>query len=262
MIDDRDNGANGDRPAQTLKMVIEYDGTEYSGWQTQEGKTGGPTIQDVLERMLSRVAAERVRVLCSGRTDAGVHALGQVCSVKGSFRYDNERLIHSLNSMLPRDIAIKSIETVDDSFHPIKDAKWKRYRYRLTTSKIPSPHLARTCWWMPVEIDIERMRRAATYIIGKQDFSSFRASGSCAKTSVRNILSLDIDTTEDGLVVFEIVGEGFLKYMVRIIVGTLFEVGRGRFEVDDMKKIIDARDRREAGPTAPARGLFMVEVGY
>lgn len=247
---------------RTLKLVVEYDGTEYSGWQTQEGKTGGATIQDVLERMLSRVAVERVRVLCAGRTDAGVHALGQVCSVKGGFRYDNERLIHSLNSMLPRDIAIRSIETVDDSFHPIRDAKWKRYRYRLTTSKIPSPHLARTCWWMPVEVDIGRMREACKALIGEHDFSSFRARGSCAKSSVRNILSLDVETTEDGLIVFEIVGEGFLKYMVRIIAGTLFEVGRGRFEVEDMEKIIDARDRTKAGPTAPARGLFMVEVGY
>jgi tRNA pseudouridine38-40 synthase len=115
---------------------------------------------------------------------------------------------------------------------------------------------------MPVEVDIEKMREAAREIVGKHDFSSFRASGSCAKTSVRNILSLDIDMTEEGVIVFEIVGEGFLKYMVRIIVGTLFEIGRGRFVVDDIKKIVDAHDRRKAGPTAPARGLFLVEVGY
>ncbi|MDH5543108.1 MAG: tRNA pseudouridine(38-40) synthase TruA [Nitrospinota bacterium] len=264
MTEDTENNAQIDplEKPRNLKMIVEYDGTEYSGWQTQEDKTGGPTLQQVLERCLSRLAVKNVRINCAGRTDAGVHALGQVFNVIAAFRYDNNRLLHSLNSMLPRDIAIKSIEEMENGFHPRRDALWKRYRYQIYTNPVPSPHLARTSWWMPVSMDVALMNEAAKKIVGEHNFRSFMARGSTAKSFVRSVISCNLSRSENGMITLEIVGEGFLKYMVRIIAGTLVEVGRGRFRVEDMEKIIEARDRRKAGPTAPPRGLFLVEVGY
>ena len=247
---------------RNLKMVVEYDGTDYSGWQTQEDKTGGPTIQQAIEKCLSRLAVEKVRINCAGRTDAGVHALGQVFNVVARFRYDNDRLMHSLNSMLPRDIAVKSIEEMDERFHPRINALWKRYRYHIYTNPIPSPHLARTSWWMPVPMDIDLMNKGARVFVGEHNFRSFMAKGSSAKSFVRKVISCNLTKEENGMITLEIVGEGFLKYMVRIIAGTLVDVGRGRFKVEDIEKIINAKDRRKAGPTAAARGLFLVEVGF
>ena len=247
---------------KNYKMVLEYDGTDYSGWQTQKDMTGGRTIQQELELHLTRLALTEVKVICSGRTDAGVHALGQVISFKAAFPWDEKRLMYSLNSMLPPSIAARSVEVMDDSFNALGNAKWKRYRYMIENHRLRSPLKSRYAWWMPVNMDMERMRRAAEQLVGTHDFSSFKGKACDVKHFVRTIRSVSLEKDESGMIIFEIVGEGFLRHMVRIIVGTLVEIGRGKLQVEDMRAIIDAQDRQRAGRTAPAHGLCLVEVGY
>ncbi len=249
----------GEPEERNIKMVVEYDGTAYAGWQVQ---ANGVTVQEKLERILSELACKKVHAIASGRTDAGVHALGQVFNVIGPFPVDNERLMQILNSRLPNDISIKFVEAVSMEFHSIRDAKWKRYRYYIYNNKMPSVWKARTSWFMPVEMDIGLMQSVAGELIGLHDFTSFKGKNSAAKTSERNIISSELRKEDDGMIVFEIVGEGFLKYMVRNIVGTLVDIGRGYLKPDDMKRILKAKDRTKAGVTAPPHGLFLVEVSY
>jgi len=246
-------------PVRNVKMVVEYDGTNYAGWQSQ---TNALAIQDVIEPKLSMLACRKVHITASGRTDAGVHALGQVFNVKAPFPVDDDRLMRILNSRLPNDISIKSAETVPMDFHSIRDAVSKKYRYFLYNSRDPSAWLARTSWFFPAKLDMDRMREAVRYFVGRHDFTSFMGKNSSVKTTVRNILSFDIAKDERGMIIFEIVGEGFLRHMVRNIVGTLTDVGRWRMAPDDIPKLIEKRDRTKAGPTAAARGLFLVEVNY
>ena len=245
-------------PIRNVKMVLEYDGTNYCGFQTQKN---GITIQSVLEKSFEKILGKRIPIIASGRTDAGVHAVGHAFNIKAPFPMDDGRLLMGINSILPKDIAVKSVKTVDNAFHARKDAKWKKYRYVIINSKIPSPLQARTSWRVPVPLDLKSMQKAATYIVGKHDFRSFMGKRSSVKTTVRNIISLSVKKTGDRLVV-EIVGNGFLKYMVRIIVGTLIEVAKGSLSPADVKKILTANDRTVAGPTAPPHGLCLIEVGY
>lgn len=244
--------------SRTVKMVVEYDGTDYNGWQSQ---INGVSIQSAIEKQFKKMLGKRVPVIASGRTDAGVHAMGQVVHVRGAFPIDDARLLRALNSFLPFDISIRSLETVSDKFHAIRDAKWKLYRYIIHNSPVPSALCRRTSWFMPTKINLRKMRSAAKLLVGKHDFVSFMSSGSSVRGTVREIISLDIKKRGE-MVIIEAKANGFLKHMVRNIVGTLVEIGRDRMPEDAMAKILAAKDRRKAGPAAPGRGLFLVEVNY
>jgi len=244
---------------RNVKMVVEYDGTDYAGWQTQKN---GLAVQQVIEEKLSILVVKRMKIVGSGRTDSGVHAMGQVFSVKARFTMDDERLLFAMNSLLPKDISIVSVETVDDDFHALRDSKWKRYRYFVYNSRTRSALNRKTTWFVPVGLNIKEMEKASKVLEGHHDFKSFQGRNSSVKTTDRNIISISIIKRDDGMIVFDVIGEGFLRNMVRIIVGTLIEVGRGEMKADEMKKILEAKTRKSAGPTAPSHGLFLVEVGY
>jgi tRNA pseudouridine38-40 synthase len=239
-------------------MVLEYDGTNYCGWQAQKN---GVAVQSVLEKCLAKILGKRAPVTASGRTDAGVHALGQVVNVKAAFPMDDKSLLMALNSMLPDDIAIKSVATVSSDFHAIKDALRKKYRYVILNSRVPSPLMARTSWRVPVALDVNRMKKSAAVLVGEHDFRSFMGPRSSIKSTVRNIISLSVKKRGEQILV-DVTANGFLKYMVRRIVGTLVEAGKGKLAHDDIGRILDAADRTMAGPTAPAHGLCLVEVFY
>ncbi|MBI3794258.1 MAG: tRNA pseudouridine(38-40) synthase TruA [Nitrospinae bacterium] len=245
-------------PLRNIKLTLEFDGTDYMGWQFQ---AKGATVQSVLEDAVQRILGKRAPIVASGRTDSGVHVLAQVASVRGHFPLDDKGLQRALNAMLPPQIAVTKAETMPPNFHALKDAKWKKYRYVVYNSEVKSPMLHRTSWHIIAPLKISDMRRAAAALVGKKDFASFMGSNSSVKTSIRNIISLDVK--KRGKMVFiEVTANGFLRQMVRNIAGTLVEMGRGRIRPEAMKEILDAKDRRKAGPTAPPQGLFLVEVGY
>lgn len=245
-------------PTRNIRLLLAYDGTPFLGWQVQPQ---GPTIQSVLEEALGRITGHETKVKGSGRTDAGVHALGQVANFHTTARMATEAFVPALNGMLPPEIAVLAADEVDPSFDAQFSAVEKTYRYRILNSRVKSPFEHRRSWQIPVNIDIEAMRRAAAHLVGHIDFSSFRAMGCVASTPVRTMRNILI--SHDGaLVVLELTADGFLRHMVRNIVGTLIEVGKGRFSTDDFVAILAARDRTRAGKTAPPHGLYLVRVVY
>ncbi|HHV61706.1 MAG TPA: tRNA pseudouridine(38-40) synthase TruA [Firmicutes bacterium] len=243
---------------RNIKLVMEYDGTAYSGFQLQAGVR---TIQGELEKALLRIVKEHVRVTGAGRTDAGVHALGQVVNFRTSSRMPPESFPPALNSVLPPDIRIIDAEEVDIGFHARYDAKSKVYCYKIQTGSHASVFLRNYAYHVHEELDLERMRIASECLIGRHDFRSFAASGGGAKTFEREVKVLEW-SGDGGVISMTIEADGFLYNMVRIIVGTILRVGSGREAPEWVKKVLDARDRRVAGPTAPAKGLYLVCVKY
>ncbi len=244
---------------RNIRLLIEYDGTNYQGWQVQKK---GPTIQGVIEEMLSLLTGEVIHLVGSGRTDAGAHAFGQVAHFKTESQRDVASLRRALNSLLPSDIVIRKAEQVGHDFHARKQSKSKVYEYRILNRDFRSPFQRQYAWHLPKRLNLGEMKRAGQILVGEHDFSSFRSTGSLTRTAVRRVLRADWRTGRDGLIRFEIEASGFLKQMVRAIVGTLVEVGRGKLSVEEFQGILDAKDRKKAGPTAPARGLFLKEVKY
>jgi tRNA pseudouridine38-40 synthase len=244
--------------ARTWKLVLEYDGTGYAGWQRQAGET---TVQEVLEDALSELLRERVSTVAAGRTDAGVHALGQVASFRTRSAVPAGGVIHGTNALLPGDVAVRLAEEALPGFHAQRDAKGKLYRYRILTRRVRSPVRARFSHRIGAPLDVEAMSRAARGLVGTHDFSAFRNAGSVAGSGVRTLRRLDIDRLEEYICI-EAEGDGFLYKMVRNLVGTLILVGQAKLAPDEVPEILAARDRRRAGPTAPARGLCLVEVYY
>jgi tRNA pseudouridine38-40 synthase len=243
---------------RTLKLVLEYDGSNYCGWQAQ---SDAPTIQGVLEQALAKILGERVRVSGAGRTDAQVHALGQVASFRSASHLPVEALHRGLNSLLPRDVAIREVQDAPADFHARFSALGKVYAYRILNRPVRSPLRLRYVWHVPQPLDLLTMAVAASYLRGTHDFASFQAAGSGVKTTERTLTELTV--TRDGEeVVVRITAKGFLRHMVRNIVGTLVEVGRGARPPTDVKQILEACDRRLAGVTAPPQGLYLVEVLY
>jgi len=243
---------------RNVKLIIEYDGTNYHGWQTQKN---AKTVQDTIERAIKGLTGEMVELTASSRTDFGVHALGQVANFMTNSSIPGDRFSYALNRLLPDDIVIKDSQEVSLDFHARFRSKGKKYRYLIYNSRFPSAILRNRAYHVSYELDFESMQKAASYFPGTHDFSSFRASGSSVKTSVRTITEAVLER-DDKIISFEISGNGFLYNMVRIIVGTLVDVGMGRIDADDIPKIIESLDRKRAGRTAPAEGLYLVEVYY
>ncbi len=241
-----------------LKLVLEYDGTAYHGWQVQPGLD---TIQGRLEAALSRLAGLPVHVMGAGRTDAGVHALGQVASCKIDVRLDERALQRALNANLPPDIVIRNVATAAAGFDARRSARWKTYRYTLLRRPERSALAGRYSLHVPYTVDMEAMADAGRCLVGTHDFSAFRAGTCGAATPIRTV-SRAVWRAEGDVWRFEIVGNAFLQHMVRIIVGTLLEVGRGRRGPGDVQQILASRDRRRAGKTAAAHGLCLVAVEY
>jgi len=243
---------------KNIKIVIEYDGTRYCGWQRQKN---GVSIQETIEKAIEKVTGEKTEIIGSSRTDAGVHAKGQVANFLTSSTVPPEKICYAINSFLPDDIVILSSQEVPIDFHSRYNSKGKRYSYTILNRKIPSALLKNYSAHIPYELDIEDMIRASKYFLGEHDFSAFKSTGSSVKGNVRTIKRLDLIKDEDIIKMF-IEANGFLYNMVRIIAGTLIEVGKGRIKPDDIPFIIDSKDRKKAGPTAPAQGLCLEKVYY
>ena len=243
---------------RTIKLIIAYEGTDYAGWQVQPER---PTVQSVLEEAIARVTGEASRTLASGRTDAGVHALGQVVGFRTDSKLACTDLVRALNANLPQDIAVLDAVEVPDGFHPIRNAIRKRYRYIIDDAEIPDLFDRRYAWHCRYRLDVEPMALAAQTLLGMHDFSSFESTGAPRESSVRTIT--DISVVRHGpRIEIEVEADGFLYNMVRAIVGTLVEIGRGSMDPGWMQQVLAAKQRKAAGPTAPPEGLFLVNVDY
>ncbi len=243
----------------SIKLIIEYDGTNYCGWQFQPN---GLTVQEVLEGGLLKLLGEPVRLRSSGRTDAGVHAKGMVAVFTTSRELPPAAYSHGLNNLIPSDMAIQSAQEVPALFNPRADARGKLYRYTILNSPTRAPLSRFTSWLIKEELDLFAMREAACFFIGEHDFRAFQAANCAAKTTVRTITGLDITATPGGFIEIDVRGTGFLRNMVRIMVGTLVAVGRGRMDRGSVAGLLAQGDRSLSGATAPPQGLCLVEVYY
>ena len=241
-----------------IKLIIEYDGTNYVGWQRQKN---GISVQQVLEEAFEKTVGQKVVLYGAGRTDAGVHALGQVAHLDTTTSIPPEKISFALNTNLPSDIRVVCSQVVSDDFHARYGAKAKTYEYTYINAQHPSAIYRNTTAHIRGDVDISAMKQAAQTIVGTHDFASFCASGSEVDTTVRTVYSLVVSQDEP-FIKIEITGSGFLYNMVRIIAGTLLDVGRGKRKAGDMQDIMDAGDRGKASATAPARGLMMKRVFY
>lgn len=241
-----------------IKLTIEYDGTDYVGWQVQPN---GVSIQQRVELALEQLLGESVRVHSSGRTDAGVHARGMACHLTTNRELPLSAWREGLNRFLPATIVVRSAEIVADDFHARFSAKGKRYRYSLLCDEIRSPLQRHACWQIRQSLDLAAMKSAAEKFVGEHDFAAFRTSGCGAETTRRQIFSIELKTAGN-LLHIDVCGSGFLKNMVRMIVGTLVEIGRGKRPVEDVSMLLNGN--LDVGPalTAPAQGLCLMEVWY
>jgi len=244
-----------------LKVTIAYDGTHYHGFQEQRG-TRFQTIQGILEEGLSRLAKKEIRVIGAGRTDSGVHARGQVINFDPEgWPIPLERVAYALNSLLPRDIVVLESVEVPTAFHARFSAVAKTYRYTVYNGKLHSPFLRYFSYHIPQPLDVEAMQAGAHYLVGKHDFSAFRALGTPVKTTVRTLHEARVSRDGD-LVYVDVRAEGFLYHMARMITGTLIRVGLGKINPEEVAGILASRDSIRGGPTAPARGLCLEKVEY
>jgi tRNA pseudouridine38-40 synthase len=241
-----------------FKLTVEYDGTDYHGWQVQPN---GRTIQATLEDAIQRMVGEATRVAAAGRTDAGVHASGQVVSFSLARHWTPDTLLLGLNALTPRDVSIRTVEVVADDFDPRRAARSRVYTYRIWTARIPSPFWRRYAWHVGRPLDRERMQGAASLLIGEHDLSAFRAADCDAAHAVRRVLHSEFEEG-DYLLTYTIEATAFVRHMVRNIVGTLVEIGTAERPIADIPRLLAARDRTLAGPTAPACGLCLTRVNY
>jgi tRNA pseudouridine38-40 synthase len=245
---------------RTLKLTIAYDGTDFCGWQRQASER---TVQAVIEDALAPIEGQPVVITGAGRTDAGVHADGQVASVSLTRMIDSSELQRALNATLPLDVRVCDVVEVRPAFNARFDARSKTYRYAIWCDPVMPPQHRRYAWHVPQPMDVNAMQAAAALLVGHHDFAAFQAAGSDVKTTVREIIASKIEKKPPTPTIeYEITGTGFLRHMVRNIVGTLIDVGRSRFDPAAVLEILDSRDRARASATAPAHGLTLVRVDY
>lgn len=245
---------------QNYKIVVEYDGSNYSGWQIQ--KNTKQTIQQKLEAAVTKINKSQVRVIGAGRTDAGVHAAGQTANFFLNVQIPTHKVPIALNTELPADIICKTAEKVNDDFHSRYNARGKKYRYRILNSNFNSVFVRNFVYNVHKKLDLKIMQRAANFFEGCHDFAAFCAAGSSVKSTVRTIYSVDIYAAEKGEIWIDVTGNGFLYNMIRILAGTLIETGLGKKTLSDLKWILQSCNRENAGFTAPAQGLTLIEVFY
>lgn len=248
-----------DPPCRTFKLTIEYDGRAYAGWQYQ---VNGPSLQGLLEDKLAILVQMQGRLMGASRTDAGVHAFGQVISFRAVTPRTPQDLMFRMNAILPADVAVRAASVEADDFHARYSARGKRYRYQLWNARERSVFLAPFAWHVTRPLDVPAMKRAAALLVGEHDFSAFRAKDCQAKHAVRMLRALEVDDSRAPLVCIEAQSRAFLKHMVRNLVGTLVDVGRGKRTPEDVTAILESRDRTRAGRTAPAHGLCLLWISY
>ncbi len=244
---------------RNFKLTIEYDGTNYHGWQVQPN---GPSIQQEIETTIEMMTRQKVKLMGSGRTDAGVHALGQVANFTCKTAITPEAFRKGLNSILSDDIVVRQVEEVSQEFHARYDAVSKRYRYHILNQPLPSAIKRHHTWWIRSPLDLSAMRVGMAHIIGEHDFKAFEGSGSPRSTTIRRVIGIELIQQRTNTVAIDIHATGFLRYMVRNIVGTLVDVGLHKIPPDQINTILASQDRSKASATAPARGLFLMEVYY
>jgi tRNA pseudouridine38-40 synthase len=266
------------RDMRNIKLTISYDGSKYAGWQRQTSRHTSDirrqtkTIQETIEKVLQKILREKIHLIGSGRTDAGVHALAQVANFKTSNSIELFKLKGALNGLLPKDICIVKIEETETDFHSRFVAKTKRYAYLILNNDLKPVFHTSLAWAVRQPLDVNAMRREARCLLGKHDFKSFQAHDRAERNSVTTIKRIEVKRGKGGLyfpflkgqefVRIEIEAEGFLRHMVRNIIGTLIEIGRGRLDKGELEMILKKKDRKWAGPCAPARGLYLLVVSY
>ena len=243
---------------RNIKLIIEYDGKSFNGWQKQPDRLN---IQGEIEKAIGEITGEEIDLIASGRTDAGVHSLGQTANFKTNSEIPIEKFAIAINSKLKKSIVIKSAEEVDERFHSRYSVKSKTYRYTINNSAMGTALYRDMEYHFPLEVDIEKMKKAAQFFEGEHDFKAFKASGTSSKSSVRTIYKAEVIKDGDRINI-ELTGNGFLYNMVRIIAGTLVDVGLGKINAEDIPRIIESKDRKKAGRTLPAHGLCLVKVMY
>ncbi len=244
---------------RNIKLTIEYDGTNYHGWQVQKNAV---TVQEKVEKAVSQLLGAQTGVVGCSRTDVGVHAYGQVAHFYTESGIPGEKFSYALNNFLPGDIVIQKSEEVPEDFHARYSSKGKKYRYLIHNSAHQSALMRNRACHVRPELDFEQMRKAAAHFVGELDFAAFQATGGQVRSTVREIYSMSAVKKEDNLIELEVTGNGFLYNMVRIIAGTLVYVGMGKLKESDIPGIISGLDRTKAGKTAPAQGLYLMEIYY
>ena len=243
---------------RNIKLTIEYDGKDFNGWQKQPNKLN---IQGEIERAIYNITKEEVDLIGSGRTDAGVHAFGQIANFKTNSNISIEKMAIAINSQLKNSIVVKKAEEVDERFHSRYNAKRKTYRYVINNTEYGSAIYRNLEYHFPIKLNVENMKEAAKFFEGEHDFKAFKSSGTSGKNSVRTIYKSEVRTDGERILI-ELTGNGFLYNMVRIISGTLLDVGLGKIEPSEIEDIINSKDRTRAGKTLPAHGLYLVKVNY
>lgn len=244
---------------RNIKLTIMYDGKDFNGWQKQPNKLN---IQGTIEKVISEMTGEEIELNASGRTDAGVHSFGQVANFKTNSKIPIDKFPIAINSKIKKSIVITNAEEVEERFHSRYNCKRKTYRYIIDNSEFPTPMYRYLEYHIPNKLNIGAMKKAAKYFEGEHDFKAFKSSGTSSKSSVRTIYKAEIKKTENNRIYIELTGNGFLYNMVRIISGTLVEVGLGKIKPEEIKTIIESKDRQKAGKTLPAHGLYLMNVNY
>ncbi|MDF2984821.1 MAG: pseudouridylate synthase [Eubacterium sp.] len=244
---------------RNIKLTIEYDGTNYHGWQVQKNAL---TVQECVEKALAKLLGTEAGVIGCSRTDVGVHAYGQVAHFFTNSTIPGEKFSYAINNLLPDDIVIQKSEEVSGDFHARYSSKGKKYRYLICNSAHQSAIMRNRACHVRPELDFEQIKKAAAHFVGEHDFAAFQATGGQVRSTVREIYSMNVSKKEDNLIEIEVTGNGFLYNMVRIIAGTLIYVGMGKLKESLIPGIIKGLDRTKAGKTAPAQGLYLMEIYY
>ena len=245
--------------SKNIRLSLAYDGSRYHGWQRQNNAL---TIQEIIEEKIEMMVCEPIKLIASGRTDAGVHAVNQVCNFKTRSNLDPGTIKKGLNGLLPDDIFVRDVAYVPFEFHSRYSAKSKVYEYRILNEEDPDVFRRNYLWYIKTPLDLKVMAKCLAHLLGRHDFSSFRSTGSGNMDPVRSILRAELHGTEKGLLRVVIEADGFLRHMVRNIVGTVVEAGLGRISFSGFEKILESRNRRSAGIKAPPQGLFLMDVQY